>query len=412
MAGSTRCMLVALALFATPGHAREAPPSRPQIDAPELARLGSWPVGTSLRQVVMQGRLRFTATGAVTSDRAVSVRLWYPALPGAAAPIVYTHSLRRPGATALDLRTPGVAIADAAPVSRQRFPLVLLSHGYGGWGDSLSYLGENLASKGYVAATIDHEDPPFADAAGFALSFGSTMLDRAQDQRGVLARLLSAKDGPAALIDREKVALIGYSMGGFGALATAGATYDASGAPIAKLPAAARAALAREDAAAAKAIDALVLIAPWGGRPADRSWTAAALGKITAPTLMIAGDADDIVGFADGARWIFDGLARVDRRLLVYRDARHNIGGNPAPPEARDDFTTNEYFAEPVWRTERLNAINQHFVAAFLDLTLKGDRTKAAYLDTPPSGGAWRGFQPRWSLGFQLERAAPVGYRS
>jgi len=85
---------------------------------------------------------------------------------------------------------------------------------------------------------------------------------------------------------------------------------------------------------------------------------------------------------------------------------------------------------EPVWRTERLNAINQHFVTAFLDLNLKGDVDKSAYL-TPPTVDAndsqwqigfgeqlngklagdaesshWRGFQRRWAVGIELHNKA------
>jgi hypothetical protein len=84
-----------------------------------------------------------------------------------------------------------------------------------------------------------------------------------------------------------------------------------------------------------------------------------------------------------------------------------------------------------VWRSERLNAINQHFIVAFLDLHLKNDLSRQAYLNPPvavasegdwplPFGaqtnGAtatanqplyWRGFQRRWAVGLELHRASP-----
>ena len=86
-------------------------------------------------------------------------------------------------------------------------------------------------------------------------------------------------------------------------------------------------------------------------------------------------------------------------------------------------------FDEPVWRKERIAAINQHFVTAFLDLYLKGDQSRRAYLDVPVSrsdegiwkapplardDGAfstgrdtdqdpfWPGFQRRWALGLEM----------
>jgi hypothetical protein len=91
-----------------------------------------------------------------------------------------------------------------------------------------------------------------------------------------------------------------------------------------------------------------------------------------------------------------------------------------------------EFFTEPVWRTERLNQINQHFITAFLDLNLMDDIAKGAFLDVPkvvaaegswPSalgeqlggkfagdqqGNHWRGFQRRWAMGLEM-RAVPKG---
>jgi hypothetical protein len=158
-------------------------------------------------------------------------------------------------------------------------------------------------------------------------------------------------------------------------------------------------------------------------------WQAGALAKINIPVLMIDGDHDDVVNFNQGVSWIFDSLTGTDRHLLVYREARHNIAGNPVPITAKTDFQTLEFFTEPVWRTERINMINQHFIAAFFDSELKGDKSKAAFLDVPtPNAGDgdwpsafgeqlggklsgpdqpkyWRGFQRRWALGLEMRHA-------
>ena len=45
-----------------------------------------------------------------------------------------------------------------------------------------------------------------------------------------------------------------------------------------------------------------------------------------------------------------------------------------------------------MWRKERINAINAHFITAFLDRYVKGDETRAAYLNVPvaeSSDGVW-----------------------
>jgi len=49
-------------------------------------------------------------------------------------------------------------------------------------------------------------------------------------------------------------------------------------------------------------------------------------------------------------------------------------------------------FDEPAWRKDRIASINQHFITAFLDLYLKGDQSKAAYLHVQPeksNDGKW-----------------------
>ena len=65
-------------------------------------------------------------------------------------------------------------------------------------------------------------------------------------------------------------------------------------------------------------------------------------------------------------------------------------------------FSTRAFFEEPVWRKDRIAAISQHFISAFLDLYLKADESRRAYLTD-----AWKGFQPRWSLGIRLEHRDP-----
>ena len=167
-----------------------------------------------------------------------------------------------------------------------------------------------------------------------------------------------------------------------------------------------------------------------GGQPDNRVWNREALDNVTQPVLMIGGDHDDIVNYRDGISWIFGGLHKSDRRLLVFREARHNVLGNAVDLGSDPTSEMVGYALEPVWRQERINATNQHFVAAFFDLTLKGDETRRAYLDvptvqasegkwvvpfgTPDNGelagdgqpGYWRGFPRRWALGLEMHHLA------
>ena len=157
-------------------------------------------------------------------------------------------------------------------------------------------------------------------------------------------------------------------------------------------------------------------IAPWGAQPPNNNWDSAGLAGLRIPSLFIVGDQDDISGYELGVKRAFDGAVNSNRCLLVFENARHNVGGNPAPPEARLAFPTMESFEEPVWRKDRIAAINQHFITAFLDLHLKGDETRRAYLtvavprssDAKDAATLWKGFQKRWALGLQLHCVAPV----
>jgi hypothetical protein len=177
-----------------------------------------------------------------------------------------------------------------------------------------------------------------------------------------------------------------------------------------------------------KEVKAVVAIAPWGNQPPNNMWDAAGLAGIHIPLLMIAGDQDDVSDFSHGIAPAFEKAVNSERCILVYENARHNVGGNPAPAEALTSFTTREYFDEPVWRKERITAINQHFISAFLDLYLKDDESKRAYLHVAPeksndgawplkrgeSVGAkfsdgdnyWKGFQRRWAVGLEMHCSA------
>ena len=407
-------------------------------ESPELGRTGEFAIGTEMREYSLPDRTQIDGWGAVTGsldavERTVAVRIWYPAQkPADGDAAQYEHLMAPRTQDPVKVVSQGIAYEGAQPVHGETFPLVVMSHGFGGWDTQFSNLAEHIASRGYVVASINHGDQPVEGITDFLISFGNVLMDRTLDQRQVLDQIVSsAKAGGepvSALIDPENIGLIGYSMGGYGAIATAGAPYSFAKDPMANVPAAAQERLAKVTANAAD-IDALVTFAPWGGQPDNRAWTAEALAKIDVPTLVVAGDQDDVVNYGEGVTWLFDNLISSDRYMLVFREARHNVVGNAFEMPQDSSFTASEFLMEPVWRGERLNAINQHFVTAFLDMTLKGDAAKAAYLNVPTvnsnesnwevafgeqlngtlaSDGQpdhWRGFQRRWAVGLEMYAA-------
>ena len=397
--------------------------SVPPADAPELAARGKFGVGVRTVEIVNRNQpdiLHFDKESgkAPRADRALTLEVWYPAVipPGVEERVDYESAM--PGNPAPDVpktfRIHGKALRDAVPVKGSQFPLVVVSHGYPGSRTFLTWLTENLASKGYVVAAIDHTDSVFGAQRGFT----STLLNRAADQTftmdALTARASDNSDFLHGLIDPARVAIVGYSMGGYGALATAGAGYSRNGGSARAIPGGYfdtwLAGNPTYDARPRGRIKALVAIAPWGAQPPQSNWDSEGLKGLRAPSLFIMGDHDDTSGSAS-IRKTFEGAVNSDRYLLTFENARHNIGGNPPPPEALGKFATQAFFDEPVWRKERIAAINQHFITAFLDLYVKGDESRRDYLKltekAPDRGTVWKGFQPRWSLGLEWRHIAP-----
>ena len=406
--------------------------SVPGPDAPELAPMGTYSVGVRTLDLVNPGQvdiLKYNndTKSAPVADRPLKIEIWYPATlaPGEKAETIYESPMAGRAAPGPGVPNTfqilGKAKRDATPRAGDKFPLVIVSHGYPGSRTFLSYLTENLASKGYVVAAIDHTDSVFGEIRAFS----STLLNRSADQLFVLDSL--SKQTQGLPIDGTKAAIIGYSMGGYGALTSAGAGYSAKSPVASMVPGnylepftAGHEKFATRRPANLKAI---IAIAPWGAQM--NSWDDKGLEGLTLPSLFIVGDQDDISGYEKGVKRAFEGAKNSERCMLVYENARHNVGGNPAPTGIPLDFTARESFEEPVWRKDRILAINQHFASAFLDLYLKGDETRRPYLHpgqkragdaTWPltagqaagskysngDNGYWKGFQRRWALGLEM----------
>ena len=417
---ASRIVIAALAVSAliAPLHAQEYfGDLRP--DAPELAARGSLPVG--VRTLVAEHAdqpdvLRYSdANPNPRYTRKLTLEVWYPATlaAGQKEHTVYNDVLgsgpNDPARPNTPFQFNGRAARDAAPVAG-RYPLVIVSHGYPGSRLQMSYLTENLASKGYVVVAIDHPESTRADKAGFA----STLLNRRLDDLFVLDSVAAwAKPGSgnflAGVADAGNVALIGYSMGAYGALNTVGAGVSAAAAafvPGGKL-AVNQQGNADYESRRDGRIKAVVAFAPWGG--AHKVWDAEGLAGVRTPTLFITGDQDDVAGYKDGVVRIFEGAVNADRYLLTYQGGRHNSAPNPPSPAMWSSFDDFMSYAEPVWDSRRINNINQHFVTAFLGIHLKAQPLQP-YLELPPltadgtikpDPGLWKGFPKRAALGLE-----------
>jgi len=395
-------------------------------DAPELAYRGEYKVGVRTLNFINKSQVDILKSKSGIDplyDRPLKVEVWYPAiLPSGKKEIAtYEDSF----GSVLDSTRPivpftftGRALRDAAPdIKSSAFPLVIVSHGYTGSRVLLSYLNENLASKGYVVAAIDHTESTHSDQQGFA----STLLNRSKDILFVLNQMAEAGQPGSnsflsGLVDANNTGLIGYSMGGYGVMNVAGAGYsDKLAGFFSSITGGSKAIAVRtaNNADFIKSIDprikAIVAFAPWGMQRGI--WDMEGLKGVRLPVFFVAGSLDDISGYEDGTKAMYKGTVNADRYLLTYENARHNIAPNPPPaatlqggPAAKD----YEHYSEPSWNERRINNINQHFVTAFLGMHLQR-KDFSKYLDLPENSNTktWTGFKPRSSTGMELLHTAP-----
>ena len=125
----------------------------------------------------------------------------FPNLPGR-EPVQLIGYLARPdtGLSALTSTTS----RDAAP-----YPAVVVLHGCGGISSHSAAIADRLGGWGYVALTIDTLGPRGMDSG----CYSGTFVDQAFDAYAALRYLSTLK-----VVDAERVALLGQSMGGSAAL--------------------------------------------------------------------------------------------------------------------------------------------------------------------------------------------------
>ena len=319
---------------------------------PDGPGFGPLAVGVRTLQMVHQGRPDVIRGG--LRDRLLRVEYWYPAVAGGEAEY---PTLLRDGQRQVVLH--GRAGREAEALAGD-YPLVILSHGFPGNRMLMGHFGEFLASYGYRVASIDHEESTYGDAAYLGgKGFPSTLVNRAADTGCVAGEL------------GGDYAVIGYSMGGYGALVAGGARLSQKARewargegfelPLPEVPA---------------RLKAILPIGPWG-RQRD-FWEASGLAELSVPMFLMAGSEDHVSDY--GAMRRIWSEARGERFLLTFQGAGHNAAAPlPAPIEAWEaseglSFVPFEHYADAVWDSLRMNNIAQGFALWFLDRHLKGSQ--------------------------------------
>ncbi len=401
--------------------------------APELAAYGDLAVGVQTLEITNPNQIDIVKIDPKAPkpaewpryDRKLTLEVWYPAAQGASGNTALKAYLRD-AKTEVELQ--GKAVRDAKPAG-EKYPLIIVSHGYPGNRFLLSHLAENLASKGYVVASIDHLDSTYRTQA----AFGSTLVNRSYDQLFTLNEIdRLSKDGSSflnGLVDASNTGLIGYSMGGYGAVITMGGGVTqqsidyAWGGPHGTLSVH-KGGSDTHKALADPRIKTAVAFAPWGMKLGF--WDAETLKGIDRPMMFVAGSVDDVSGYEKGIRAIWQNTTNADRSLLTYENANHNAGAPmPAPEEAfkYDEalkFNVSEHYTDAVWDNARMNNIAQHFVTAWMAKHIKGDEKSGGFLELTPNANDsvwaknedgsdkpehnhWAGFPNRTAKGLRFE---------
>ncbi|WP_030511227.1 alpha/beta hydrolase family protein [Microbispora rosea] len=228
----------------TVAAAATAPAAAPTGAAALPAPTGSHPVGATT--LYLKDASRPDPWVPEVKARELMITLWYPARAGEGRRAPYMTAkeseltLRGKKVTGVPYdvlsRTRTNAVDDAKPAGRTgSLPLVVLSPGFTMPRSTLTSLGEELASWGYVVAGVDHTYENYATTfpdgrvaecvacdSDTDPGFGAKVADvRAADVSFVLDQLTGphAKWEGSSLIDPSEIAMAGHSIGGAGAVA-------------------------------------------------------------------------------------------------------------------------------------------------------------------------------------------------
>lgn len=391
---------------------------------PELAAPGKHKVGVKTLEITNEAY--FDLLSNAVKPRSLTIELWYPADYADGTMLTsYENETRLEKAFSIQAN----AARDAAPlVSDSKYPVVVISHGYTGYRQIMFYLGEHLASHGYIVAAIDHTDSTNEDVDmvnGPFNGFPSTLINRSRDQQFTLDFVTQQPHFLSDVVNANDAGLIGYSMGAFGALNTIGGCYnfspqqaamftgtqDPTMVPLVQKALNSCAAGQYENPTVDDKWKAAITFAAWGGQ--HNVFTDESLASITVPKLFVSGNLDDISGYA-GIQSLYEKTQSPSTYLLTMINARHNIAPHPAPKEAWGSETDFGHYYEPSWSSAVLNDINKHFALAMMDCHVKNQTEKCEFLNLSPSSDQvqvdgklpdpWKGFDSRFSTGLRWEQ--------
>ncbi|WVT76202.1 alpha/beta fold hydrolase (plasmid) [Sinorhizobium chiapasense] len=140
--------------------------------------------------------------------RNVSVTVWYPTGAGGETTLVGDNQIFR-----------GTEAARNVPLLPGPFPLVVVSHGSGGRVEAMSWLATALAKAGFIVAGPNHPGTTSGDSTP---ANTPKIWERTADLSAVIDRLTGEGEWNG-VIDANRIAVLGFSLGGSTAMEISGA---------------------------------------------------------------------------------------------------------------------------------------------------------------------------------------------
>ena len=153
------------------------------------------------------------------NKRPILTHVFYPTLEKRVEPLL----LGKPDEA---LFNAGNIAWNAKPLIHQKQPLIMMSHGTGGSALQMLWLAEKLVKSGYLVVGLNHHGNTAAEPKKYAEGY-TLWWERAQDLSVVLDKLLKHQDW-SPFIDKNRVGIIGFSLGGYTAISALGGITDKS----------------------------------------------------------------------------------------------------------------------------------------------------------------------------------------
>ena len=155
--------------------------------------------------------IAFRTAYAPVRETDVLFNIWYPATAGGREITVGGNGVFY-----------GTNAGVNAPRLSGRFPLVLISHGSGGNAGQFGWIASRLAEAGYVVVLPNHPGTTSGNASAEA---AVRVWERPADLTAVLDEITQNSDD-YPYIDTDRIAALGFSAGGYMAMAVSGARVD------------------------------------------------------------------------------------------------------------------------------------------------------------------------------------------